>query len=198
MNEATLKQKIECFIFYEGGSVTVKQILQVTGAAADDVTIALDELTKEYADRGMCITRSDSEVSLRVSPACSDFIQSIHKDSLSKDIGPAALEVLGILLYRGKSSQADIDSIRGVNSAFSLRTLRIRGLISKNQEAESVFYNATPEALAHLGVTDTKSLPDYEKMKEKLGEFERKTTQQDNQNIFADTDSDEGDNEQSS
>lgn len=177
MDEPTLVQKIESYLFYEGGTASIKSIMHVTGATQDEVTQAVAALGTQYTEsRGITLITTDAEVSLRVAKSCTSFIETIHKESLSKEVGPAALEVLGILLYRGKSSQAEIDTIRGVNSAFSLRTLRMRGLISRQQEGAQVTYVPTAEALAHLGVSSIDDIPNRKEILGALQAFESKAT----------------------
>ncbi len=174
MTDATLVQKIEAYLFYEGGSATYKELTQVTGASLEDVRVEVQNLTALYQGRGIVCISNDSEVSLRVAPECAQFIEKMHKDSLAKEIGPASLEVIGILFYRGKSTQAEIDTIRGVNSSFSLRNLRMRGLITKTQDGPSAYYEASPEALAHLGIQNSNDVPNRESIQESLKAFEQR------------------------
>jgi chromosome segregation and condensation protein ScpB len=176
MEKPTLTQKIEAFLFYEGGNASMKSLMQVTGATQDDVAAAVAALTEMYGTtRAVAVVATDTEVSLRITKECMPFIETLHKESLAKEIGPASLEVLGILLYRGKSTQTEIDTIRGVNSAFSLRTLRMRGLVSRTQEGTNVTYVPSPEALAHLGVTSLEAIPNRQEIVNALTAFEQKT-----------------------
>ena len=92
-----------------------------------------------------------------------------------RDLGKAGSETLAVVLYRGPVSRADIDYIRGVNCAFILRNLQVRGLvqrISNPKNARSFLYEATPDLLKHLGVTEITSLPDYQAMRDELEKFE--------------------------
>ncbi len=178
MEEPTLIQKIEAFLFYEGGNASMKSLAQITGATQEDIASAVGTLAQMYGTtRGITVVATESEVSLRIAKECMPFIETLHKEGLAKEIGPASLEVLGILLYRGKSTQTEIDSIRGVNSAFSLRTLRMRGLISRMQEGTQVTYLPSPEALAHLGVTSLEAIPNRQEIVTALSAFEQKAQQ---------------------
>lgn len=177
MKHATLEQKIESYLFYEGGSASFKNLVHVTDASLEDVRAAVLILEKHYAERGVVFVLTESEVSMRVAPSCSSFIEKLHKESQAKEIGPASLEVLGILLYRGKSSQAEIDTIRGVNSAFSLRNLRMRGLVQRLSEGANQKYEITPEALSHLGVTNSNDIPNREAVLASLASFEAQSSE---------------------
>jgi segregation and condensation protein B len=75
-----------------------------------------------------------------------------------KDLGKAGLETLSIVLYKGPISRADIDYVRGVNSAFILRNLSVRGLITKEDNK----YKPTLDLISHLGIKHIDELPDKE------------------------------------
>lgn len=187
MKHPTLLQKIESYLFYEGGSASFKDLVHVTGESLEDVREAVSLLEKNYgSDRGVTLITTESEVSLRTAQHCSKFIETLHKDSLAKEVGPASLEVLGILLYRGKSTQADIDTIRGVNSAFSLRNLRMRGLVQRNTGTTSPVYEISPEALAHLGITNIEDVPNRESIRNSLSAFESRTAEIAQENVTDD------------
>jgi segregation and condensation protein B len=88
----------------------------------------------------------------------SELIESMTKEELMKDLGKAGLETLSIVLYKGPISRTDIDYVRGVNSAFILRNLAIRGLIVKEENK----YKPTLELISHLGMKNIEELPDKE------------------------------------
>jgi chromosome segregation and condensation protein ScpB len=51
--------------------------------------------------------------------------------------------------------------IRGVNAAYSLRALQIRGLIETKHDGRSTTYHPTLALLEQYGVADTTQLPQY-------------------------------------
>ncbi|MDP3963380.1 MAG: SMC-Scp complex subunit ScpB, partial [bacterium] len=76
-----------------------------------------------------------------------------------------------IILYAGPIPRARIDYIRGVNSTFILRSLLVRGLISRNLDPEkqnTFLYAASTELIRHLGLDGLKSLSDFAKYREAL------------------------------
>ena len=98
-----------------------------------------------------------------------------QEDELGREIGPAGLEVLAVVLYRGDSTRARIDYIRGVNTSSTIRTLLSRGLLERTNnpdDAREYLYRPTTELLAHLGVTDVQALPEYAKIASELASFE--------------------------
>ena len=94
-----------------------------------------------------------------VTSSCVRFNKS--KGELSK----AALETLAIIIYRGLVTKSEIDYIRGVNSQFMLRSLLVRGLITREthpKDKRRVLYAPTHDTLAHIGVLEQNALPQYE------------------------------------
>jgi segregation and condensation protein B len=189
-------QKIEALLFYEGGTMSKKALraaLGTTSETGEQVALAEGELVQALLalkdglkGRGVELYESSTDVSLRANPELAAFLADYEQKSLSENVGAAAIEVLAVLLYRGPSTQADIDSIRGVNSAISLRTLRMRGLVTKDEiedggssraQARRGLYSLTSDALAHLGVTSEGNVPEREEIRTKLAAFEEKAKQ---------------------
>jgi segregation and condensation protein B len=84
------------------------------------------------------------------------------------------------VLYHGPISRREIDYVRGVNSAFILRNLLVRGLVEKTDAKEgerSFTYKPTLELLSHLGVTKIEEFPEYEQVKNELREFNERLTE---------------------
>jgi segregation and condensation protein B len=178
MNEPTHAQLIEAVLFYEGGTLDKKELQKYLSLSDEELNTALSELSQNISGRGVTLVHSDTDVSLRIEPSCMKAVQTIHEGSLASEIGPASLETLGILIYRGPSSQAEIDAIRGVQSTFALRNLRIRGMIDRKVESGKTVYTPTADALAHLGVTDVTMIPGYETVRKEITQWEEKNTQQ--------------------
>ncbi len=83
--------------------------------------------------------------------------------------------MLAIILYKGPSTRAQIDYIRGVNTSSTIRTLAARGLVERipnPNDAREYLYRATSELIAYLGVTEATNLPDYGKITSELAAFE--------------------------
>ena len=79
-----------------------------------------------------------------------------------------------IIAYKGPLARIEIDYIRGVNSAFVLRNLTMRGLVERIEnpkDARSWLYRVSFEFLKYLGLRSIEELPHYmELVKENVGE----------------------------
>lgn len=175
MNREILARRIEAFLFSEGESLSFKKLSQLTDAPGSEVREALAVLSRSLEGRGVSLIVTDNEAALAVSKEESGAVQEAQKKELSRDIGDAGLEVLAIILYRGPSTRAQIDYIRGVNTSTTLRTLLMRGLLSREvnpKDAREFLYRATSELLAHLAVLSTSELPDHAAIRAELDTFE--------------------------
>ncbi len=164
---------IEALLFFRGEPTTITKIAELLEKTEDEIKAGLDILETKLHERGVALMRKGDEVMLATAPFASALIEKITKEELTRDLGKAGLETLSIILYRGPISRREIDYIRGVNSNFIVRNLLVRGLVEKIQgsDARSFEYQPTFELLSFLGVTDVKSLPEYEKVQEEIKKF---------------------------
>lgn len=170
-----LEHKLEAVLFYKGEPETKAKLAKVLGATVEEVEEAATKLDLALSTRGIRLLKIQDQLELVTAPETSEVLNNVRKEELVRDLGKAGSETLAVILYRGPVSRADIDYIRGVNCAFILRNLQIRGLVRRIQNpdnARSFLYEATPDLLKHLGVTEITSLPDYQKMREELEKFE--------------------------
>lgn len=177
-----ISSRIEAILFVEGGSLTFKKIAQLLEIRVEDVHKALEALKSALQGRVLALVVSDTEVSLVVSPDAREGVRSALERELGREIGDAGLEVLSILLYRGPSTRAQIDYIRGVNTSSTIRTLLSRGLVERAgnpEDAREYLYRPTTELLAYLGVTEKRELPDYATIASELAAFESTRKEQD-------------------
>jgi segregation and condensation protein B len=169
--------RIQAFLFTEGGSLSLRRLASLMSMKEPQLKAALDELSKALEGGGLSLVRTETEVSLATAPQVSEAVRAAYKSDLEKDIGDAGLEVLAIVLYRGPSTRAQIDYIRGVNTSSTLRTLLSRGLLERTgnpEDGREYLYRATAELLAYLGVRELKELPEHEKIAAEIAAFETK------------------------
>jgi segregation and condensation protein B len=167
--------QIEAFLFSEGGSLTKKRLLQLTSSTAEELEAALKQLSERLSGHGLMLVVSDLEVALVMTPESGLRVQEARGKELNKDIGDAGLEVLAIVLYRGPSTRAQIDFIRGVNTATTVRNLMARGLLVRTgnpSDGREYLYRATTELLAHLGQGRVEDMPEYATISRELANFE--------------------------
>lgn len=172
----------EAFLFAEGEPMAMSRLKKLLSCTDEGLDSALVELAKRKEGGGITLIIAGEEVALSVSPACAPAIRAESEKEHEREIGDAGLEVLAILLYRGPSTRAQIDYVRGVNTSTTLRTLLARGLATRTEnpgDSREYLYHPTAELLAHLGIAHIKDLPDYDKMLGELSAFEQTSGQSD-------------------
>jgi segregation and condensation protein B len=86
---------------------------------------------------------------------------------MQEGLSKAALEVLSIVAYKGPISRAEIESIRGVNCSFTLRSLMMRGLLERidnPKDGRGYLYKISFEFMKKLGIESIDKLPDYKEL----------------------------------
>lgn len=168
-----LAQKIEGLLFYKASPVKRSQLQKLFGVNAEVLQSTLEMLSERLESGATRLLQTEDEVQLVTAPELDALIEEVRRDELKRDIGKAGAETLAVILYKGPVSRVEIDRVRGVNSAFILRNLMIRGLIEKNAEGKSHTFSVTPQLLSHLGVTHKTALPNYATVLDQLERFER-------------------------
>jgi segregation and condensation protein B len=174
--QSPLSALIEAFLYAEGGSLSIKRLVQLTETNEASVHAALNELAQARTGSGLTIVQTDTEATLAVAPKESDALRSNYEKELGREIGDAGLEVLAIVLYRGPSTRAQIDYIRGVNTSSTIRTLLARGLLTRAGnplDGREYIYTPTVELLAHIGAGKVQELPEYGTISNELKAFEQ-------------------------
>lgn len=176
-----LKQKIESIILYKGQPVSYKELSSALEEKTEDIKNIIQELSKEYSERGMSITYNDHECELVTSPQASEIISKLQKQEIETELSNASLETLSIILYMGPIARSMIDFIRGVNSQFTLRSLLVRGLIERDQSSKTPLYSVSLDTIKFLGLNKLDELPNFKEIRHELSQFIKENSKNENQ-----------------
>jgi segregation and condensation protein B len=172
---------LEAILFASGEPLTKARLTKLLDVSVDELTSATGELREALTNRGLTLVETEDELELRTAPDASGVIQQLRESELSRDLGKASLETLAMIIYRGSATRGEIDWVRGVNSAAAVRSLTLRGLIERTEDATDkrrARYKPTVDALAHLGVSRKEDLPRYAEFTASLTEEEAKVGQE--------------------
>ncbi len=169
MDNVKLRSILESVLFAKGEPASFDYLAKVIGVKKKMILTAIDELEKYYQENssGLALLRKSKAVQLVTNSENAEYVEKVIKKDLQSPLSKVALEVLAIIAYRGPISRLEIESIRGVNSSFTLRNLLMRGLITRNVNAEDqrgYLYEISFDFLKKMGVKNIKELPDYEKL----------------------------------
>lgn len=163
-----LKGSIEALLFAYGEPMALERLAALTGAKFGEVEAAvksLEEDLEEDPSRGIAILRHGHSAQLVTHPRHAKAVAELLRGEMSQDLGPAAVETLGLVAYFGPVPRSVIDHVRGVSSAVSLRTLMVRGMIERTREGRGEHqYRVTPELLREMGITSREDLPDFDEL----------------------------------
>jgi segregation and condensation protein B len=165
MNELT--SQIHSLLFVSNKPLSAKQLAKLTGADIEQVLLAVRELAEFSQNAGVVLLDTGSEFQLATNSNNSEIVKNFLNQDLKEALTDATTEVLAIIAYRQPISKAEIESIRGVNSQYSLRSLLMRGLIEKvsnPDDSRSSLYQITTEFLQQLGISSTAKLPSFEEL----------------------------------
>ena len=155
---------LEALLFASGEPLDKKRLCVLLGIKEAELKVALKVLSESLKGRGIALIETDGEMELRTSPEAASVVKKFRESELSRDLGKASMETLAVIAYQTGTTRGEIDWVRGVNSSASLRTLLIRGLIEGREDERDkrrTRYSLTTEALAHLGISKSESLPRF-------------------------------------
>ncbi len=171
----SLERSLEAILFYVAEPMARSRLASMLAVSEEEIDDALAKLTGSLAERGIRVLHVGDMYELVTAPEVSDAIAALRKEVLSRDLGKAGAETLSVVLYRGPLTRSHIEQIRGLNCAYILRSLLIRGLIEKQPDPKNpriILYQPTSLLLRHLGVTAVNELPEYDTIRAELLAFE--------------------------
>lgn len=174
----TLEAQIEAILFTEAQPVRAQKLAQVLAVSDDELRQALDALSAHYQSTGSALTlmRHNDRLELVTRAEMSEALAAYHEKAPT-ELSKSALEVLAILAYHGPSSRAQIDRLRGVQSAIALRHLLARELAEERKRDEEVIYALSAQALKSFGVESAQDLPDFERFAQQMQQLQPESSQ---------------------
>ncbi len=146
-------------------------IAKVLGVGEAAVSAALAELAQNKKDSGTVLLESNGTWQVATNPENAANVKAFLNTELREKLTDVTVETLAIIAYRQPISKVEIEAIRGVNCQYSLRTLLIRGLISRTadqSDGRQVLYQTTHEFMKHMGLRSVKDLPDFDTLVAKV------------------------------
>jgi segregation and condensation protein B len=171
-----LKGIVEALLFVSGEPLTIDRLLLVIdGASRAEVHQAMRMLQEDYAadGRGLQIGEIAGGYQIGTRADCAAWIKRLEKAKTVARLSRSAMEALAIIAYKQPLVRAEIEQIRGVDTAGVLRTLLDRRLIRiigrKDIPGRPIMYGTTKQFLQAFGLKDLSDLPALRDIKD-LGE----------------------------
>jgi segregation and condensation protein B len=130
---------------------------------ADSVRMLLDELTRDWSDRGVELVALSSGWRFQSRPELREYLDRLHPEKPPR-YSRAAMETLAIVAYRQPVTRGDIEDIRGVTvSSQIVKQLEDRGWIEsigyREAAGRPALYATTQQFLDDLGLASLDQLP---------------------------------------
>ncbi len=159
-------QRIITILFLSGDPLPITTVASILEVTPKEVQEHLKELSVALSSIGLSLLESSDGISIVTQSVQAPLVEKFWKEELKGELTPATLQVLTLVAYLGNGTREQISYIRGVQSSQSIRTLTVRGLITRNGEVCTL----TGDALKQLGITRVEELPEYQKINTELRE----------------------------
>ncbi|MEY4239780.1 MAG: SMC-Scp complex subunit ScpB [Pseudomonadota bacterium] len=161
-----LVRAVEATLFAAEEPMTAEAISTHLGGA--DVKAALAELAETYKDRGIHLVERAKRWHFQTAPDLAHLLRREREEV--RRLSRAATEVLAIVAYHEPVSRAEIEAIRGVQTAKgTLDVLMEAGWVRivgrREVPGRPVIYATTPEFLTHFGLESRRDLPGLDELK---------------------------------
>jgi segregation and condensation protein B len=172
--ELTSEALMEALIFASPRPVLVDALASAAGLSDEEAQAALGRLETQLADRGLRLQRTRGRIQLVSAPEAAPYIEALLGLDVDLRLSQAAMETLAIVAYAQPVTRPQVESIRGVGSDSTLRTLLSAGLIEDLGRADTlgrpILYGTTFEFLQQFGLEEPGDLPPLEPSPESAGD----------------------------
>lgn len=165
MDTTEITAVVEAILFASGEPVDTARIGMILGVSEEEIGRASEALAARYAQPGCGIRllRLENKLQLCSAPAYSELVTRALEQRKPPKLSPAALEVLAITAYFQPVTRAYIDTVRGVDSAYTVGVLIERGLIEPAGKLDApgrpTLYRTGDVFLRTMGITSLDQLP---------------------------------------
>jgi segregation and condensation protein B len=162
LDTGSLTRSIEAVLFVASEALSIKTLAKLTGADEAAVSLALQQIDAEYAERGIVLREIAGGYRFASAPAARTVVEAYLMPPKT-NLSPAALETLAIVAYMQPVTKGDVEGIRGVSADSVLSTLVDRRLLAeagrKDVAGRPILYKTTPEFLEAFGLRSLEELP---------------------------------------
>lgn len=157
-----LQREIEALLFVASEALSIKELAKLTGAEQSDVTVALQRIDADFAQRGVVLREIAGGYRFASASAAREVVEAYLLPPKT-NLSPAALETLAIAAYLQPVTKGDIEGIRGVSADSVIATLLDRRFLTesgrKDVPGRPIVYKTTDEFLEAFGLRSLEELP---------------------------------------
>lgn len=170
MEQSEIQRAVEAILFASGEPVEIERIAAVLEVDTADVAEATEALASELAfqRRGIRIVKLENAYQMVSSGEVSDLVAKTLETRKPPKLSSSQLETLTIIAYYQPATKAQVEQIRGVDSAYSVGALLNKKLIEEagrlNVPGRPILYKTTPDFLRTFGLQSLEELPEIDRI----------------------------------
>jgi len=156
---------VEAILFASGEPVPLSRLTSILELDDPALEYILQKLEAHYNQdaRGIRLLRIEDSVQFCSAPEYAEVIRQTLEKRRAPQLSPTAIEVLGIVAYFQPVTRAYIESVRGVDSSYTVASLQSRGLIESCGQLQvpgrPTLFQTTKAFLRAFGLTGLAELP---------------------------------------
>ena len=161
---------LEALLLASGEPLSIVRIQDIVGGTKADILNLADELQAALASesRGIELVVVAEKLQLRTKADYADYVRQLMAVK-PRRLSQAALETLAVIAYQQPVVKSEIDKIRGVDVAPTIKTLIERNLIKilgyQASVGQPALYGTTENFLQVFGLPSLASLPAIQDLK---------------------------------
>lgn len=163
------RRTIEAVLFAAGHPVSYEKLAQVLSSKPSVIRKIVSEFAEDYnsprafPEKGIMLLCFDDSCQLCTKEEFGDYIREALGIRRGGNLSASSLEVLAIIAYNEPVTRAYVDTVRGVDSAYTVSTLADKHLIEPcgrlDVPGRPLLYRTTDNFLRVFGLNSLSELP---------------------------------------
>jgi segregation and condensation protein B len=161
---------LEALLLASGDPLPIARVQEILGCSKAEVAQIAEALKESYAGegRGLELVAVAQKLQLRTKAMYAEYVRQLIAVKPRK-LSQAALETLAVIAYQQPVVKSEVDKIRGVDVAPTVKTLLERNLVKiigyQASVGQPALYGTTEEFLSIFGLNSLSELPSLRDLK---------------------------------
>ena len=170
MEQNDLQRALMAVLFAAGEPVAASRLAESLQVDESEIHRECEALISalSYHRSGIRIVKLEDAYQMCSSAEMAEYVTKTLETRKPPKLSPSQLETLTVIAYYQPATKAYVETIRGVDSAYSVSALLTKKLIREcgrlNVPGRPILYETTPDFLRVFGLESLADLPDSEKV----------------------------------
>ena len=170
MEQNDLQRALMAVLFAAGEPVAASRLAESLQVDESEIHRECEALISalSFNRSGIRIVKLEDAYQMCSSAEMAEYVTRTLETRKPPKLSPSQLETLTVIAYYQPATKAYVETIRGVDSAYSVSALLTKKLIREcgrlNVPGRPILYETTPDFLRVFGLESLADLPDIEKV----------------------------------